>query len=73
MRLPLVGWFVDERFLEHRRRSTSVAGMLSAGLALVLFLYHDVVDREVDWELLAVGATFVVLKLVLLLWYRVKD
>ncbi len=73
MRLPLVGWLVDERFLEHRRRSTSVAGMLSAGLALVLFLYHDLVDGELRWELFAVGATFVVIKLAVLLWLRVKD
>ena len=73
MRLPLVGWLVDERFLEHRRRSTSVAGMFSAGLALVLFLYHDLVDRELMWELFAVGATFVVIKLAVLFWLRVKD
>ncbi len=73
MRVPLVGWLVDERFLEHRRRSTSVAGMLSAGLALVLFLYHDVVDHALRWELLAVGGTFVVVKLALLAWYRARD
>ncbi len=73
MRVPLVGWLVDERFLEHRRRSTSVAGMLSAGLALVLFLYHDLVDHALRWELFAVGATFVVVKLALLAWYRVRD
>ncbi len=73
MRLPFLGDVVDERFLEHRRRSTSVAGMLSAGLALVLFLYHDVVDRQLRWELFAVGATFVVVKLAVLFWLRVKD
>ncbi len=73
MRLPLVGWLVDERFLEHRRRSTSVAGMLSAGLALVLFLYHDVVDHQLRWELFAVGGLFVLVKLTLLVWYRLKD
>ncbi len=73
MRVPLLGWLVDERFLEHRRRSTSVAGMLSAGLALVLFLYHDIVDQELKWELFTVGATFVAVKLALLLWYRVKE
>ncbi len=73
MRLPLVGWLVDERFLEHRRRSTSVAGMLSAGLALVLFLYHDVVDHVLRWELFAVGGLFVVVKLALMVWYRVRD
>ena len=43
MSLPLPA-FVDERFLKHRLRATSAAGITSAALALVLFLYryyHD--------------------------------
>ncbi len=39
----------------------------------MLFLYHDLVDGELRWELFAVGATFVVIKLAVLLWLRVKD
>lgn len=34
-RIPFLGKFVDERFLEHRRRSTSVAGIVGALVALV--------------------------------------
>ena len=33
MRIPLLGWQIDERFLTHRQRSTSAAGIL--GLSLI--------------------------------------
>ena len=47
MNLPLPR-FVDERFLNHRLRATSTAGIASAVLALLLFMfrfYHDHVFR----------------------------
>ena len=65
--------FVDERFLEHRRRSTSWAGVVGAELALLLFLYRYVVDGFWSWDLLAVGVTFAVVKLALMTWYFLKD
>ena len=70
MRLPA---FVDERFLQHRLRATSHAGIASATLALLLFLYRYVHDGTFDLELLAIGAVFVILKYVLLFWYRGTD
>ena len=72
MTFPLPG-FVDERFLKHRLRSTSNAGIASAVLALVLFLYRYYHDHVVSRDLLAVGALFVVLKYALLFWYRRTD
>lgn len=72
MSLPLPA-FVDERFLKHRLRATSNAGIASAVLALVLFMYHFYHDHVVRWELLAVGLLFVVMKYTLLLWYRRTD
>ena len=39
MSLPLPA-FVDERFLKHRLRATSTAGIASAVLALLTFLYR---------------------------------
>ncbi len=68
MRIPVLGIRVDERFLNHRRRSTSVAGIASACLALVLFEYHYFVDHVWSWDLLAVGVTFVTIKLAVLGW-----
>ncbi len=73
MRLPLLGELVDERFLEHRRRSTSLAGIVGGVLALVLFVYRYYVDHVLELDLLAVGAAFVVVKLAALAWYRLRD
>ena len=72
MSLPLPT-FVDERFLKHRLRSTSNAGIASAALALLLFMYRYYHDHLFRADLLAVGLTFVVLKYVLLFWYRRTD
>ncbi len=72
MRIPGAG-MIDERFLEHRRRSTSLAGMVSAALSIVLFEWRYLVDHILSWDLLAIGLTFVVVKLAVLIWYRLTD
>jgi hypothetical protein len=72
-RIPLLRQFVDERFLEHRRRSTSVAGMGGALVALSIFEYRIFVRHVVSWDLLAIMATMVAVKMALMIWYRVRD
>jgi hypothetical protein len=72
MSLPLPG-FVDERFLIHRRRATSNAGITCAVLALLLFAFRFYHDHVVSWDLLTVGAVFVAVKYVLFFWYRRTD
>jgi hypothetical protein len=72
MNLPLPA-FVDERFLKHRLRATSTAGIASAVLALLIFLYRLYHDHLFRGDLLAVGLAFVVVKYVLLFWYRRTD
>jgi len=72
MSLPLPE-FVDERFLDHRRRATSVAGMTSAALAILLAAYRWFHDHVVSVELLAVVATFIIIKYALFFWYRRTD
>jgi hypothetical protein len=72
-RIPGLGKFVDERFLEHRRRSSSIAGIVCAVMALVLFDFRLLHDHVWAWDLLAVGLVFVVLKLSLFAWYRFND
>ena len=69
-RIPILGKFVDERFLDHRRRSTSVAGIAAAILAVVLFEYRFFFDHIWSWDLLAIALTFVVLKMSLFTWFR---
>jgi len=73
MKLPLLGITVDERFLTHRLRSTSSAGIATAMLALVLFGWRFYVDHVWSWDLFAVVVTFLVLKLGLMAYYRLTD
>jgi hypothetical protein len=63
----------DERFLMHRLRSTSVAGVTAGSLAMLLFAWHYYHDHFWSWDLLAVGATMAVVKQGILLWYRLTD
>ena len=69
-RIPILGKFVDERFLDHRRRSSSMAGIAAACLAVVLFEYRFFFDHIWSWDLLAIALTFVVLKMSLFTWFR---
>ena len=72
MSLPLPA-FVDERFLKHRLRATSNAGITSSVLALLLFMYRYYHDHVFSRDLLAVGVAFVIVKYSLLFWYRRTD
>ena len=73
MRFPNPGGGIDERFLQHRLRSTSLAGIVGAVVALGLFLYHQQVDGVWRWDLLAVGVTMAVVKAAAMIWYRLTD
>lgn len=72
MNIPIVGT-IDERFLMHRLRSTSTAGILTAITALVLFAYRFYIDKIWSWDLAAIVLVNVVVKITLMTWYRFKD
>jgi hypothetical protein len=72
-RIPILRAFVDERFLDHRRRSSSIAGFATLFIAGFLFEYHLFVDSKINWDLLIVIATFAVFKTSLFAWYRFND
>lgn len=72
-RIPILGQFVDERFLEHRRRSTSVAAMAGVLVAGGLFEYRLIVQHVSSWDLFAVIALMAGCKLVMMIWYRFSD
>ncbi len=72
-RVPVLGKFVDERFLEHRRRSTGAAGIVGALLAVVLFEYRLFHDHRVSWDLLSVALLMVLVKMGMMVWYRFND
>jgi hypothetical protein len=73
MKIPIVNVQVDERFLTHRLKSTSLAGIITGVLATLLFAYRFYVNHVWSWDLLAVAITFVVVKLVVLAWYALND
>ena len=66
--MSFFGRFVDERFLEHRRRSTSVAGVVGGYVAAGLFAWRFYVDHAWSGDLLAVVLTIVIVKLALMTW-----
>ena len=72
-RVPFLGQFVDERFLEHRRRASSVAGITTAVLATVVFEYRLLRYGTFSWDLAAVVVAFAALKMSLFFWYRFCD
>jgi hypothetical protein len=73
MNIPIVGKVIDERFLNHRLRSTSLAGIIGALVAIGLFEYRYSVDHIWSWDLFAVAVTFVVVKLAVMTWFRLTD
>lgn len=71
-RIPFLGKFVDERFLEHRRRSSSIAGFATLILALCIFEYRLIFNHIVSWDMAAIMLTFAVVKMSLFTWYRLN-
>ena len=73
MTLPILGRHIDERFLMHRLRSTSLAGVAGGVVAMLLFAYRYYVDHFWSWDLFTVGIAVVVVKLAAMTWYRLTD
>jgi hypothetical protein len=73
MRIPILGTVIDERFLEHRRRSTSLASIVGGLVAIGLFAYRFYVNGLWSWDLFAVAMTIVVVKLAAMIWFYLTD
>jgi hypothetical protein len=73
MNIPFMNRIVDERFLNHRLRSSSLAGIVGGVLAIVLFEYQLLKHHVWNWSLFAVAVTIVGVKLGAVLWYRLTD
>ncbi|MBZ0112105.1 MAG: hypothetical protein K8J08_06585 [Thermoanaerobaculia bacterium] len=73
MKLPLLGITLDERFLTHRLRSASSAGILTGILATLLFGWRLYIDKIWSWDLLIIASTFVIAKWAFMAWYRFTD
>lgn len=64
---------IDERFLVHRLRSTSLAGTVGGVLAAILWASQYYVFGVVRWDLAAVVLTMAAVKLAAMAWYRTTD
>ena len=71
MKLPILGT-IDERFLTHRLRSTSIGG-LAAILAAAAFFFYNLFHHVIRWDLFAIVATAAIVKMGLMVWYRMRD
>lgn len=71
--MSILSRVIDERFLAHRRQSTSIAGVIGGALATCLFAWRYYVDHIWSWDLLAVSLTVVVVKLAVMAWYYLTD
>jgi hypothetical protein len=71
--LIFLGRAIEERFLTHRLRSTSIAGVIGGSVAIGLFAWRHYIDNIWSWDLLAVGATIAVVKLAVMTWYFLTD
>jgi hypothetical protein len=72
MKLPIVGT-IDERFLMHRTKSTSIGGMAATALTGALFFYNLFSLHLLRWDLFAIVATAAIVKISVLAWYRLND
>lgn len=73
MIFPIFRRSIDERFLMHRLRSTSISGIAAGILAMLLFAYRYYHDHVWNWDLFSVGLTMAVLKIALMTYYRLTD
>jgi len=71
MKLPILGT-IDERFLTHRLRSTSIGGLSAVLLTGILFFYN-LSHNVIRWDLFAIVATAGVVKVAVMVWYRFRD
>jgi hypothetical protein len=72
-RIPFLGKFVDERFLEHRRRSSSMAAIAGVCVAGGIFEYRIIAQRVIEWNLFVVLVVMAVVKMGMFAWYRLND
>ena len=64
---------IDERYLMHRLRSTSLAGVVGAVLMGVWFLYQLYGKQVHRWDLLVILGAMALVKLGAILYFRLTD
>ena len=69
----IFGARVDERFLDHRLRSTSAAGIIGGASASLLFMYRFYINHVWSWDLLSIALIIVGVKMSMMLYYVLTD
>jgi hypothetical protein len=64
---------VDERFLLHRYKSTSHAGIFAALFMGSWFFYDQIVNGVIRFDFLIVLSVMAVCKLLFMAWYHFRD
>lgn len=64
---------IDERYLLHRYKSTSHAGIAAAALMGVWFTYAALRDDVIRWDFVAIMGLMLVVKWGFMIWYRTHD
>jgi hypothetical protein len=72
MKVPILGT-IDERFLQHRLRSTSIGGIAGMLVAACIFFYQLFGYHNIRWDLFAIVATTAVVKMSVHTWDRLHD
>jgi len=73
MKVPNPAALVDERFLTHRLRATSLAGIAGGVAAVLQFAWGWYVHHVWRWDMLAVALTIIAVKYAALIYYRLTD
>ena len=73
MRIPLIGVNMDERYLDHCRRSTRWAVMAGALTAGGWWEYDWFARHFCNWALLSTLAAMLVVKYAGMAWYHFTD
>jgi len=64
---------IDERFLSHRWRATSHAAVIGAVVTGGWFLYHQLSQGELRWDLASILLAMAATKIVAMIYYRARD
>ena len=67
------GVTLDERFFVHRLRSTSIGGLSAVMVAAGFFFYSILAKHVIRWDMFSIVATAALVKVSLMIWYRLHD
>ena len=72
-RIPFLCNYVDERFLEHRRRSLAWDGLSGVLVAGAILEYRLFTQHVISWDLVAILLTALLVKFASFAWLRLRD